>query len=81
MWRQGRITALEVGIGMIPRGEVGLIIAAIGLQMNMMSQAAYAVVLFMASATTLIAPPMVRLVFRGERRQAERGVPAITTAI
>ena len=75
MWRDGRITALEVGVGMIPRGEVGLIIAAIGLQMNMISQSAYAVVLFMAAATTLVAPPIIRTVFRGERRRAMRELP------
>lgn len=76
MWRDGRVTALEVGVGMIPRGEVGLIIAAIGLQMNMISQSAYAVVLFMAAATTLVAPPMIRVVFRGERRRAVRELAA-----
>lgn len=76
IWRDGRVTALEVGVGMIPRGEVGLIIAAIGLQMNMISQSAYAVVLFMAAATTLVAPPMIRVVFRGERRRAVRELAA-----
>lgn len=76
MLRDGRITALEVGVGMIPRGEVGLIIAAIGLQMNMISQSAYAVVLFMATATTLVAPPLIRAVFRGERRRELRELSA-----
>src|SRR5204862_72558 len=30
MWREGRAAALQVGIGMVPRGEVGLIIALVG---------------------------------------------------
>ncbi|HEY6249643.1 MAG TPA: cation:proton antiporter, partial [Candidatus Angelobacter sp.] len=57
-------TALKVGIGMTPRGEVGLIVALVGLQMNVVSQSAYALVVFMTGATTLIAPPILRLVFR-----------------
>ena len=61
---EGRRAALQVGVGMTPRGEVGLIIALIGLQMNMISQAAYVVVVFMTAATTLIAPPLMRLLFR-----------------
>src|SRR5215469_4807748 len=57
-------TALKVGIGMTPRGEVGLIVALVGLQMNIVSQSAYALVVFMTAATTLIAPPLLRVLFR-----------------
>lgn len=57
-------TAIKVGIGMAPRGEVGLIVALVGLQMNVVSQSAYALVVFMTGATTLIAPPILRLLFR-----------------
>ncbi|PYX81386.1 MAG: hypothetical protein DMG66_01730 [Acidobacteria bacterium] len=60
MWREGRAAALQVGIGMVPRGEVGLIIALVGLQQTMISQNAYAVVLFMTGVTTLLAPPLTR---------------------
>ena len=62
--RSGWKTALKVGIGMTPRGEVGLIVALVGLQMNVVSQSAYALVVFMTGATTLVAPPLLRLVFR-----------------
>jgi Kef-type K+ transport system membrane component KefB len=64
MWREGRAAALQVGIGMVPRGEVGLIIALVGLQRELMSQNAYAVVLFMTAVTTLLAPPLIRWAFR-----------------
>src|SRR5437763_123209 len=64
MWREGRAAALQVGIGMVPRGEVGLIIALVGLQQTMISQNAYAVVLFMTGVTTLLAPPLTRWAFR-----------------
>jgi len=49
---------------MTPRGEVGLIVALIGLQMNMISPSAYAIVIFMTAATTLFAPPVLRILFK-----------------
>jgi Kef-type K+ transport system membrane component KefB len=65
--RQGRGAALQVGVGMTPRGEVGLIVSLVGLQMKMISDATYAVVVFMTGVTILIAPPLLRIVFHKER--------------
>jgi len=62
--RDGWRSALKVGVGMTPRGEVALIVALVGLQMKMISQAAYAIVIFMTAATTLIAPPVLRYLFK-----------------
>ncbi|MFB3813140.1 MAG: cation:proton antiporter [Terriglobales bacterium] len=64
--REGLGTALRVGVGMMPRGEVALIVALIGLQMNMISQSAYAIVILMTAATTILAPPLLRILFRNE---------------
>jgi len=61
---RGRDVAMQVGVGMTPRGEVGLIVALIGLQMNMISPKAYAIVIFMTAVTTLFAPPVLRMLFR-----------------
>jgi len=58
--------AMKVGIGMVPRGEVGLIVALVGLQMNIIPASAYALVILMTAFTTLIAPPLLRIVFREE---------------
>jgi len=58
--------ALKVGVGMTPRGEVALIVALIGLQMNMVSQRAYAIVIFMTAVTTMVPPPLLRYLFRDE---------------
>jgi len=69
---EGWETALKVGVGMVPRGEVGLIVALVGLQMKMITPAAYAIVIFMTAATTLFAPILLRLLFRKDaRRRAE----------
>src|SRR4051794_42537 len=64
MLLDGIQTATKVGVGMLPRGEVALIVALIGLETNAISQQAYAVVIFMAAVTTLLAPPLLRYLFR-----------------
>jgi hypothetical protein len=61
---QGLNLALQVGVGMIPRAEVGLIVAALGLQMGLISQSVYAIVVLMAMVTTLATPPLLKLPFR-----------------
>jgi Kef-type K+ transport system membrane component KefB len=64
----GTKRALQVGMGMVPRGEVGIVVAQIGLGLAAVSDAAYGVVLVMAVATTLIAPPFLVPLFKGETR-------------
>jgi Na+:H+ antiporter len=64
--RSGWKLALKVGIGMVPRGEVGLIVALVGLQMTAISEQAYALVIFMTAMTTLVAPPLLKVLFRDE---------------
>ncbi len=60
----GRKDALRVGVGMVPRGEVGLSVAAVGLGLHTISQEAYGIVIFMTAVTTLLAPPWLRYLFR-----------------
>ena len=62
-WPLGMRGALQVGVGMVPRGEVGIVVAQIGLSMGVISDRMFGVVLFMAVATTLIAPPFIRPLF------------------
>jgi len=79
---KGLATAMQVGVGMTPRGEVGLIVALIGLQMNMVSPAAYAIVIFMTAATTIFAPPVLRVLFRpAVAGQPQPEVPASRTSL
>lgn len=58
--------AAQVGMGMVPRGEVGIIVAQIGLSLAVIGPELYGVVLFMAVATTLIAPPFLKVLYAGE---------------
>lgn len=76
MMREGWQSALKVGVGMTPRGEVALIVALIGLQMNMVSERAYAIVIFMTAVTTLIPPPLLRYLFRSDIPPNPEVVPA-----
>jgi Kef-type K+ transport system membrane component KefB len=69
--RMGRRDAVRVGVGMIPRGEVGMVVAQIGLRMGVMSESVYGIIVFMSVATTLVAPPLLKLAFRGESGAAE----------
>jgi Kef-type K+ transport system membrane component KefB len=70
MLRQGWKATLEVGVGMMPRGEVALIVALVGLNSQIVTQASYAVVVFMTTVTTVLAPPILRYLFRDEARSA-----------
>lgn len=77
----GRRPAAIIGVGMVPRGEVGLIVASIGLSLAAVSQEMFSVVVIMSIATTLLAPPLLVLLFRnygfatvsaGEEERVER---------
>jgi Kef-type K+ transport system membrane component KefB len=60
---------------MIPRGEVGLIFAQIGLSTHLISGGMYSAVALMVMMTTFIAPPLLRrLLVRGTPGKLEGGV-------
>ena len=50
----------------MPRGEVALIVALVGLQSRIVTPETYAIVVFMTAITTLLAPPLLRYLFRDE---------------
>jgi Na+:H+ antiporter len=66
----GKRGAMQVGLGMIPRGEVGIVVAQIGLSMTG-NHSLYGVVIAMAVVTTLAAPPLIRLGFKSETVAAQ----------
>jgi Kef-type K+ transport system membrane component KefB len=61
----GMKDAIRIGTGMVPRGEVGMVVAQIGMTAGVVSEKTYAVVVFMAVMTTIVAPPMLKAAFRG----------------
>jgi len=59
-----RFRRLAVGVGMVPRGEVGLIFADIGRRSGLLTDDVFSVVLLMVMGTTFVAPPLLKLLFR-----------------
>jgi Kef-type K+ transport system membrane component KefB len=70
-WRLGKWNSIVVGLGMSPRGEVGIVVAALGLSLALIGQEIYAVLLAAVILTTLVAPVMLQWAIpratRGER--------------
>jgi Kef-type K+ transport system membrane component KefB len=54
---------LVVGVGMVPRGEVGLIFADIGLRTGILTESVFGAVLLMVMVTTFVAPPWLKALF------------------
>lgn len=68
-WFKGR--KLVIGVGMVPRGEVGLIFASMGLASGVLDQKLFAAAALMVMATTFVAPVALRLLL-----EARKGPPA-----
>jgi Na+:H+ antiporter len=67
-------SALRVGVGMISRGEVGLIVASAGLALEVIDIELFNAVLLMVLVTTLLTPPLLRALFtRRETKHAPAG--------
>ncbi|MEL6438557.1 MAG: cation:proton antiporter [Cyanobacteria bacterium J06621_8] len=58
------LNKLAIGVGMIPRGEVGLVFAGVGAASGALSEATEAAIIVMVITTTFVAPPLLRLVFQ-----------------
>jgi Kef-type K+ transport system membrane component KefB/mannitol/fructose-specific phosphotransferase system IIA component (Ntr-type) len=56
--------ALRIGAGMVPRGEVALIIAGIGLASGVLNNQLFAVIILMTLITTLAAPPLLNMALK-----------------
>ena len=63
-WGKNKLSHLAIGVGMIPRGEVGLIFADMGLQRGILSSEVFSAILIMVMLTTFIAPPLLKAIFR-----------------
>jgi len=63
--------ARRIGAGMVPRGEVGMVVAQLGAAMGIVSKATYGVVVVMAVLTTVVAPVLLALTFRSLAQMPE----------
>lgn len=65
-WRE----SWQLGAGMISRGEVGLIVASVGIAQGLVSQDEFSAIVGMVVVSTLVTPPLLRLLFK-ESKQAK----------
>jgi len=63
-WKLGKKSATIVGIGMIPRGEVTIIIAALGLSINVLTDAQYGSLVAVVIVIAVLAPFLVSMAFK-----------------
>jgi Kef-type K+ transport system membrane component KefB len=69
---------LTVGIGMIPRGEVGLIFAGIGRSLRVIDDGTFSAIVIMVMLTTIATPPLLKLtIARWDRRKGKAVNPVI----
>jgi Kef-type K+ transport system membrane component KefB len=64
-----RAASLRMGVGMISRGEVGLIVAGVGVSEGILEPQLFSVIILMVLITTLVTPPLLRWTF--VREEAE----------
>lgn len=61
------INRLLIGVGMIPRGEVGLIFATVGKSLGVVDDRLYAITVIMVLLTTLVAPPFLGMIIKNAK--------------
>ncbi len=67
--------ALRVGLGMVPRGEVALIVAGIGISKGLISQEVFGVAILMTLLTTMLPPPLLVRAFRSNASGLRKSAP------
>lgn len=76
---QPQINRLAIGVGMIPRGEVGLVFAGVGSESGVLSKPLEAAIIVMVILTTFLAPPLLRFVFPSPTEPLGSDIPTPAT--
>ncbi|ABK77779.1 Kef-type K transport system, membrane components [Cenarchaeum symbiosum A] len=66
---KNKAQGMRVGIGMISRGEVGLIVAGVGVSSGVLTGSVYSTIIIMVAITTIITPIWLKMEYRKEIRQ------------
>lgn len=61
---RGKVNRLAIGVGMLPRGEVGLIFAGYGITLEIIDSAVYSALILLVIITTFLTPLMMKKVFK-----------------
>ena len=78
---QPGINRLAIGVGMIPRGEVGLVFASVGAASGALTKSLEAAIIIMVILTTFLAPPLLRLAFKLDDADSEPAPEPTTSEI
>ena len=70
-WGRERLNHLVIGVGMVPRGEVGLIFAHVGLDNNVVDVPAFNALVIVVMLTTFIAPPLLKVLMKNTSNSRE----------
>ena len=73
-WGLGWRAAGIIGVGMVPRGEVGLVVVSLGRALNAVPDEIFSVIVVMSLLTTVVSPPVLARLYAGPR------LPPIPTA-
>ena len=70
-WRE----SVQLGAGMISRGEVGLIVAGVGINEGLVSLEEFSAIVGMVLITTLVTPPILRALFVQKKQKTQKALP------
>jgi len=73
---KNKAQGMRVGIGMISRGEVGLIVAGVGVSLSILDSDVYSTIVLMVAVTTIITPIWLKMEYRKEMQRQGDGLPA-----
>ncbi|MFZ8907769.1 MAG: cation:proton antiporter [Nitrosopumilaceae archaeon] len=79
MFLKSKSQGMKVGIGMISRGEVGLIVAGVGVTSNILTSDVYSTIVIMVAVTTIITPIWLKMEYRKEQRQGSDNSQTVTS--
>jgi Kef-type K+ transport system membrane component KefB len=69
LFLKNKARSMRVGIGMVSRGEVGLIVAGVGISSGALTSNIYTAVIIMVAATTIITPIWLKIAYKKEPSQ------------
>jgi Kef-type K+ transport system membrane component KefB len=70
---KSKAQGMKVGIGMISRGEVGLIVAGVGVASGILTSNVYSTIVIMVAVTTIITPIWMKIEYRKEQKKGQEG--------
>ncbi len=76
LFLKNKAQGLRVGIGMISRGEVGLIVAGVGVTAGVLTSEVYSTIVIMVAVTTIITPIWLKMEYRKEQQREGGNAPS-----